>query len=68
MTDEQLEIDAQIMVDIEERIDIQEWAADDFRRNLGAFFGYMLAKGMPVYWDSNPLLKKAILSKVNDGS
>lgn len=56
--------DERLMRSIEEKIDIPEQGADDYRRSLAAFIGTMATKGKQFRWDSNPELKKALEAKV----
>jgi len=72
-------VDEDLMRDIEQRIDVAEQGADDFRRLLAAFLAHCSLKAentgkMPsllhrcdnLEWDVNPELKKAIESYCND--
>jgi len=52
------------MRSIEEKIDIPEVGADDFRRMLAGFIGHLAHGGKQFKWDSNPQLKKALEAKL----
>jgi serine protein kinase len=52
------------MRSIEEKIDIPEVGADDFRRMLAGFIGHLAHSGKKFNWDSNPQLKKALEAKL----
>lgn len=56
--------DERLMRAIEEKIDIREQMADDFRRSMAAFIGTQAAKGKKFTWDSNPELKRALEAKL----
>jgi serine protein kinase len=56
--------DERLMRSIEEKIDIPEQGADDYRRSLAAFIGTMATKKKEFRWDSNPELKKALEAKL----
>lgn len=58
------EPDERLMRAIEEKIDIPEVGADDFRRMLAAFIGKLHHRGEDFKWDSNPQLKKALEAKL----
>lgn len=53
-----------LMRSIEEKIDIPEVAADDFRRALAGYIGKLAHKHEIFQWDSDPRLKKAIERKL----
>ena len=53
-----------LMRGIEEKIDIPELAADDFRRSLAAYIGKLSVRKEEFSWDSDPRLKKAIEMKL----
>jgi serine protein kinase len=63
-TGQDQEADERLMRSIEEKIDVPEQAADDFRRSLAAFIGDLAHKGKEFQWDSNPQLKKALEAKL----
>jgi serine protein kinase len=63
-TEQDQEPDERLMRSIEEKIDIPEVGADDFRRMLAGFIGNLAHKGKEFKWDSNPQLKKALESKL----
>ena len=52
-----------LMRSIEEKDDIPEQGADDFRRSMAAFIGSLSVKNEEFKWDSNPRLKKALEAK-----
>jgi serine protein kinase len=56
--------DEKLMRSIESKIDVPESTCDDFRRMIAAFIGDLAVKGKIFRWDSNPLLKKALESKL----
>lgn len=56
--------DERLMRSIEEKIDIPDQGADDYRRSLAAFIGTMATKKKEFRWDSNPELKKALEAKL----
>lgn len=58
------EPDERLMRSIEEKADIPEGMADDFRRQIAQFIGTMSIKGKEVRWDSNPKLAKALERKL----
>ena len=63
-TEQDQEPDERLMRSIEEKIDVPEVGADDFRRMLAGFIGNLAHKGREFRWDSNPQLKKALESKL----
>jgi len=63
-TEQDQEPDERLMRSIEEKIDIPEVGADDFRRMLAGFIGHLAHNGKQFKWDSNPQLKKALESKL----
>ena len=63
-TGQDMEPDDRLMRSIEEKIDIPEIGADDFRRMLAAFIGNLAHEGKEFKWDSNPQLKKALEAKL----
>ncbi len=52
--------DERLMRSIEEKIDIHEQAADDFRRSIAGFAGKLAHDGQKFDWDSNPRLRRAL--------
>lgn len=58
------EPDERLMRAIEEKIEIPEVGADDFRRSIVGFIGTLSTQGKKFTWDSNPLLKKALEAKL----
>ena len=63
-TGQEQEPDERLMRAIEEKIDIPEVGADDFRRSLAAFIGNLAHEKKTFKWDSNPQLKKALEAKL----
>ena len=63
-TEQDQEPDERLMRSIEEKIEIPEVGADDFRRMLAGFIGHLAHSGKQFKWDSNPQLKKALESKL----
>jgi serine protein kinase len=63
-TEQDQEPDERLMRSIEEKIDIPEVGADDFRRGIAGFIGHLAHSGKNFKWDSNPQLKKAFESKL----
>lgn len=58
------EPDERLMRSIEEKIEIPEQNADDFRREIAAFMGNLSHENKTFKWDSNPNLKKALERKL----
>jgi serine protein kinase len=56
--------DERLMRQIEEKIQIPETGAEDFRRQIAAFIGDLAHKNKQFKWDSNPKLKKAFEAKL----
>ena len=56
--------DERLMRQMEEKIEIPDQGADDFRRQIAAFIGDLAHKGKQFKWDSNPKLKKALEMKL----
>lgn len=56
--------DERLMRQIEEKIQIPETGAEDFRRQIAAFIGDLAHKNKQFRWDSNPKLKKALEAKL----
>lgn len=63
-TGQDREPDERLMRSIEEKIDIPEVGADDFRRMLAGFIGKLSHRKEEFKWDSNPRLKKALEAKL----
>jgi len=63
-TGQNMEPDDRLMRSIEEKIDIPEVGADDFRRMLAAFIGNLAHEKKEFRWDSNPQLQKALEAKL----
>ncbi len=63
-TEQDQEPDERLMRSIEEKIDIPEVGADDFRRGIAGFIGHLAHAGKQFKWDSNPQLKKAFEAKL----
>ena len=63
-TEQDQEPDERLMRSIEEKIDVPEVGADDFRRSLAGFIGHLAHSGKQFKWDSNPQLKKALEAKL----
>lgn len=63
-TGEDQEPDERLMRSIEEKIDVAEQRADDFRRTIAGFIGKLSHDGKKFAWDSNPRLKKALEAKL----
>jgi serine protein kinase len=53
-----------LMRQIEEKIQISDAGADDFRKQLAAFIGDLAHKNKKFSWDSNPKLRKALEMKL----
>lgn len=64
LTEQDQEPDERLMRSIEEKIDIPEVGADDFRRMLAGFIGHLAHSGKEFRWDSNPQLKRALEAKL----
>ncbi len=56
--------DETLMRSIEEKIDIPDLGADDFRRSLSSFIGTQSRKGKEFNWNSNPELQRALEAKI----
>jgi len=63
-TGAEVEPDERLMRSIEEKADIPEQMADDFRRQIAQFIGTMHFRKKEVRWDSNPKLAKALEKKL----
>lgn len=55
-----------LMRSIEEKIDVPEPQADNFRRELASFIGKLAMEGKVFSWESNTQLQKAIEAKLFD--
>jgi serine protein kinase len=64
ITKQDQEPDERLMRSIEEKIDIPEQGANDFRRSLAAFIGTLHARKREFRWDSNAELKRALEAKL----
>jgi serine protein kinase len=64
ITKQPQEPDERLMRSIEEKIDIPEQGANDFRRSLASFIGTLTIKKKEFKWDSNPELRRALEAKV----
>jgi serine protein kinase len=58
------EPDERLMREIEEKLDIPEQGANDFRRQIAIFIAGLSQKGQTFAWDSNPQLKRALEAKL----
>lgn len=56
--------DERLMRSIEEKIDIPETGANDFRRSITTFLGTLSARKKEFRWDSDPELKRALEAKI----
>lgn len=65
-TRQEVEPDERLMRSIEEKADIPDQMADDFRRQIAQFIGTMHHRKKSVSWDSNPKLAKALEKKLFD--
>jgi len=63
-TGQDQEPDERLMRSIEEKIDVTEVGATEFRRSLAAFIGNLAIEGKTFRWDSNPELMKALRAKL----
>lgn len=63
-TGQEQEPDERLMRAIEEKIDIPEQGANDFRREISTFIGTLSMEEKKFKWDSNPRLKKALEAKL----
>lgn len=63
-TQKEQEPDERLMRSIEEKIDIPEIGADDYRRSVAEFIGTLSIEGKKFAWDSNPKLRKALEMKL----
>lgn len=63
-TGKEQEPDERLMRSIEEKIDVPETGADDFRRQVAQNLGSNNYKKTEFKWDSDPQLKKALQAKL----
>lgn len=63
-TQQEVEPDERLMRSIEEKADIPEQMADDFRRQIAEFIGRQAFKKKEVKWDSNAKLARALERKL----
>lgn len=63
-TQQEVEPDERLMRSIEEKADIPEQMADDYRRQIAQFMGTMSIRKKEVRWDSNPKLARALEKKL----
>ena len=63
-TQKEQEPDERLMRSIEEKIDVPEVGADDYRRSIAEFIGTLSMEGKKFSWESNPKLKKALQMKL----
>jgi serine protein kinase len=63
-TGREQEPDEKLMRSIEEKINVPETGADDYRRSVATFIGAQKVKGLEFKWDSDPELKKALEAKL----
>lgn len=63
-TGKEQEPDERLMRSIEEKIDVPETGADDFRRQVAQNLGSNNYKKTEFRWDSDPQLKKALQAKL----
>lgn len=56
--------DERLMRAIEEKIQIPDTGAEDFRRQIAEFIGGLAHQGKTFRWDSNPKLRKALEMKL----
>lgn len=64
LTQKEEQPNEKLMRSIEEKIEIPEVAADDFRRALAGYIGKLAHKDEKFGWESDPRLKKAIERKL----
>jgi serine protein kinase len=64
ITKQFMEPDERLMRSIEEKADIPEQGADDFRRTLAGFLGTLSIRKQEFRWDSNAELKTALEKKI----
>jgi serine protein kinase len=64
LTGQDMDPDERLMRSIEEKIDIHEQVAPEFRRGLGAYVGNLANEGKKFHWDSDPRLKRALELKL----
>lgn len=63
-TGQDQEPDERLMRSIEEKIDVTEVGATEFRRSLAAFIGNLAVEGKTFRWDSDPQLRRALQAKL----
>jgi serine protein kinase len=63
-TGEERKPDEKLMRSIEEKINISEVNATEFRRSIQTFIGGLATKGIEFKWDSEPRLEKALKAKL----
>lgn len=63
-TGKDMDPDERLMRSIEEKADIPEQMADDFRRSIAAQVGSIAKKGGKFGWDTNPKLARALERKL----
>lgn len=63
-TGAEMEPDERLMRSIEEKAEIGEQYADDFRRQIATFIGTSHLRKKEVRWDTNPKLAKALEKKL----
>lgn len=56
--------DEKLMRSIEEKIDIPDSGADEFRRSMAVFIGTLATEKKQFTWDSNPKLREALEAKL----
>lgn len=64
VTQREQEPDERLMRAIEEKIDIPDQMAEDFRRSIATFIFSLGRQNKQFKWDSNPQLKKALEAKL----
>lgn len=64
VTQRDQEPDERLMRQIEEKIDIPDQMAEDFRRSIAVFMTTLQRQGKTFKWDSNPQLKRALEKKL----
>lgn len=63
-TKQEVEPDERLMRSVEEKADIPDGMADQFRRQITEFIGRQHIKNKEVRWDSNPKLARALERKL----
>jgi serine protein kinase len=56
--------DERLMRSIEEKAEVPEQGADDFRRTIAGFMGTLAQRKQEFHWNSNALLKTALEKKI----